>query len=896
MRTILVRCERWLALAVFALAFTAPAQPYVNFEGKQTSPVRLSPDGTRLFVVNTPDNRLSVFDVTSPQNPILIAEIPVGVEPVSVNPVSSDEAWVVNEVSDSVSIVSVSQHNVIDTLYVKDEPADVVFANGRAFVTCARNNQIAVFDQASRASVTNIPVFGENPRSLCVNSNGTRVYAAFALSGNRTTLLPLGTPGLPPQGPPTNPNLPPPPVVSRIIEATDPAWTNVVRYTIPDNDVVEIDTASLAITRYFPRVGTVNFAIAARPGSGPGSGDLYVANTDARNTTRFEPVIRGGFVTNQVSRIDITSGLVTRHDLNTNFAYTNFPSLGNQSNALAQPTAIAFGPSGANYFLAAFGSDRVALVDAGSGNVTARININPDAPGSLANPRTKRGPRGLALKPGVALYVANRISNTLTVIDPFNRAVVREISIGSYDPTPATIRQGRGFLYDAKLSGGGLVSCASCHIDSELDLLAWDLGNPGGSLETNQMRVAGSQTVLPPSGIVSNVVFHPMKGPMVTQTLRGLNGLDPLHWRGDRTNFLHFNGAFDGLLGGSVLSAADMLAYRDYINTIRFQPNPNQNLNRTLPASFAGGNPTLGRNAYVGTNYATLGSPPFVINLNCNTCHALPNGTDRGFTPAAALQEPQDMKVPQLRGTYTKMRFTNAPGAQSINGFGLVHDGSDPSLFAFLSRPVFGPLAADAVQKQNISAFVQCLDTGMAPAVGYARTIHSNNVNSASISNDWNLLEAQTVGGTNIDLIIKGVIDGQRRGFVYVTASNHYRSDRLLFTPMTRAQLVTKIQGGSTVTIMGVPPGNGVRMGIDRNSNGVLDGDEPQPSLRIARSTNRALVAWPTNAAGYVLEASPTLPAANWSTETSVRAVVGNEFNITNTPAQSNRFFRLKEL
>lgn len=242
------------------------------------------------------------------------------------------------------------------------------------------------------------------------------------------------------------------------------------------------------------------------------------------------------------------------------------------------------------------------------------------------------------------------------------------------------------------------------------------------------------------------------------------------------------------------------------------------------------------------------------------------------------------------------MRFTNAPGAQSINGFGLVHDGSDPSLFAFLSRPVFGPLAADAVQKQNISAFVQCLDTGMAPAVGYARTIHSNNVNSASISNDWNLLEAQTVGGTNIDLIIKGVIDGQRRGFVYVTASNHYRSDRLLFTPMTRAQLVTKIQGGSTVTIMGVPPGNGVRMGIDRNSNGVLDGDEPQPSLRIARSTNRALVAWPTNAAGYVLEASPTLPAANWSTETSVRAVVGNEFNITNTPAQSNRFFRLKEL
>ena len=126
--------------------------------------MRLSPDGSRLFAVNTPDNRLSVFDVSNPANPILIAEIPVGVEPVSVNPRNNDEAWVVNEVSDSVSIVSVSRHIVTDTLSVKDEPADVVFANGRAFVSCGRNNQIAVFDAVTHASVTNIPVFGENPR------------------------------------------------------------------------------------------------------------------------------------------------------------------------------------------------------------------------------------------------------------------------------------------------------------------------------------------------------------------------------------------------------------------------------------------------------------------------------------------------------------------------------------------------------------------------------------------------------------------------------------------------------------------------------------------------------------------------------------------------------------
>src|SRR6478752_7093246 len=165
---------------------------YVNFEGKQTSPIRLSPDGTRLFAVNTPDARLSVFDVSLPSNPKLIAEIPVGVEPVSVNPRNNDEVWVVNEVSDSISIVSVSNRMVMETLLAKDEPADVVFAGGRAFVTESRNNQLAVFDVTNHTLLTNLVLLGQNPRAVAVNTNGTKVYASFALSGNRTTLVPAG--------------------------------------------------------------------------------------------------------------------------------------------------------------------------------------------------------------------------------------------------------------------------------------------------------------------------------------------------------------------------------------------------------------------------------------------------------------------------------------------------------------------------------------------------------------------------------------------------------------------------------------------------------------------------------------------------------------------------------
>lgn len=888
-----------LWLAALATPPAASAQSYVNFEGKQTSPIRLSPDGTRLFAVNTPDNRLSVFDVTSQLNPVLIAEIPVGLEPVSVHPVNNDEAWVVNEVSDSVSVVSVSRHVVVDTLPVKDEPSDVVFAAGRAFVSASRNNRIAVFDQVTRSPLTNIAVFGENPRALAVSPDGSRVYAAFALSGNRTTIIPFDrAPAQPTAG--MNPSLPAPPAVSLIVDATDPAWAGgadpFIRFTMPDNDVVEINTGTLAINRYFSRVGTVNLGLAVRPGSG----DLYVANTDARNTTRFEPVIRATFVTNQISRVNINNGAVTRHNLNpAAHANTNFPSLSDLTNALAQPTALVFGPSGNNFYVAAFGSDRVAQINADSGAVMARIELSPTAAGSAADPRNKRGPRGLALKAGQALYVANRIANTLTVINPASHVVVRELPVGSHDPTPAVIRQGRGFLYDAKLSGAGLVSCASCHIDGEMDLLAWDLGNPQGEVDVVNGRVSAL-------GVNTTFNMHPMKGPMTTQTLRGLAGLEPLHWRGDRTNFLHFNGAFDGLMGTAILSSNDMRAYRDFINTMVFQPNPNQNLDRTLPATLAGANPIAGRQAYLNTNYQTgsLGS------LRCNTCHVIPTGTDRSFTPAAALQEPQDFKVPQLRNVYQKMTFTNAPGAQSLGGFGIVHDGTDPSLVAFFSRAVFGLFAqpSHAGTRSNISAFVQCFDTGMAPAVGYARTLTATNVNQASVSNDWTLLEAQAslvnnihlgtsgLSQTNIQLVVKGTVDGQLRGFVYQAAAGTYRADSTNLAPMTRAQLRSKVLAGDTLTLLGVPVGSGYRMGIDRDENGVLDGDEPRPSVRIARNGTQSVVAWPTNRAGFYLERATSIPAAQWNADTNIRGVTGPDFTVTNATAVSNLFFRLKSL
>ena len=786
------------------LCAQVPLSAYVNFEARQTNPLRISPDGKWLCAVNSADARLSVFNITQ-TTPLLAKEIAVGVEPVSVNPRTNDEVWVVNELSDSVSIISIASGIVTDTINVKDEPADVVFAGGFAFVSVAGNNEVRVYNVSTHGLAATIPLRGQQPRALAVSADGSKIYVAFAESGNRTTLIPPGT--APPQSPPTNPNLPAPPVVSLIVDATNPQWNpSVITYVMPDNDVAEIDAATFSVTRYFPRVGTSNLGLAIQPGTG----DIFVTNTDARNLVHFEPNLRAHFVDNRLTRIANSNGALTISDLNPGVNYALLPNPSAQATALAQPTAIVFAPTGNYSYVAAFGSDRIARVNA-DGSIASRIELTPAGTSS----RNKRGPRGLALNAASGkLYALNRIANTISVIDTTTETVVAEMPVGAFDPTPNEIRNGRGFLYDARLSGNGTVSCASCHLDATNDRVAWDLGDPGGQMQTVIAPVSG----LP--GVTGSFPMHPMKGPMTTQTLKGLKNLDPLHWRGDRSGFIAFNPAFDSLLGGPQLPAADMDAYRLFVETLTFPPNPNQQLDRTLPASFAGGNPSAGRNTYLNENYTQT--------LRCNTCHlANPGpGTNKTLTPAAALQESQNFKVPQLRNIYQKNFFNDTPGAISLDGFGLTHDGVDPTLFRFLSRPVFVAFSNDVTRKTNLSSFVMCFDTGTAPAVGFTRTISTANLNNASVSSDWTLLQTQAAAG-NIDLIGKGTIDGKRRGLVYQPGSNNYKTDKTGLGPFTQAQLQTKIQAGDIISFTGVSPGSGVRMGIDRDLNGELDADGP---------------------------------------------------------------------
>ena len=63
MKQVWARSAIAAACAMGPLTAQVPPSEFVNFEGAQTNPIRISADGTRLFAVNTPNGTVSVFDL-----------------------------------------------------------------------------------------------------------------------------------------------------------------------------------------------------------------------------------------------------------------------------------------------------------------------------------------------------------------------------------------------------------------------------------------------------------------------------------------------------------------------------------------------------------------------------------------------------------------------------------------------------------------------------------------------------------------------------------------------------------------------------------------------------------------------------------------------------------------
>ncbi len=808
-------------LAVALLAFGLAALPprlasrvqdvtdFVHFESPHVHPACLTPSGARLLVVNTPDARLAVFDLTG-ATPRRIAEIPVGLEPVSVAALDDSTAWVVNQLSDDVSVVNLNTLATRASVRVGDEPWDVVFAAGSAYVSVGQEDVVRVYDSGTLALQKTIAIPGRQPRALARNAAGTLVYAAVFHAGNRTSVLAESE--VPNDSmPPASPSPPDSigliaPNVGLIIrqqpngtwaDESGKTWNHKAKYSLAEVDVAELSTATRAIARTFGDLGTVNFGLAVAA-----DGRIATTGTEARNLVRFEPNVRGHLVDTRVSFVAPSGATTIRSlDPDANYAVTPGPQAERDS-AVGIPMCVAWSADGQRAYVTSLTSDRLAVVDpnAGADAIVARV---PTVAGPSAV--VEDAARG-------RLYVVGRFRNQLQTLSAATLQPLHTIGIG-FDPTPDAIVNGRKFFYGGFTSGHGDQACATCHVSGDFDAIAWDLGDPLGHTQAS------------PPGMLDPLLegFHPMKGPMTTQTLRGLNGTGRLHWRADRANLDAFNGAFVSLMGrGAQLPDSEMAAFDAFTLALVNPPNPNQRLDRGF-ADAPPGQPSAARGQAFYLN-AIVDGP-----LRCNDCHTATNfgpGTNGQIIDDAALLEDQDIKVPQLRNLYRKTGFRDSIGLVVKRGFGYLHDGSMDNLFDFLRIPVFnfgvGP-AADA-NRRDVESFLLAFDTGMAPAVGFQLTFFGANNSDAPAIARLDTLKAQAALNY-CDLVAKGRRAGQPRGWLYLGA-DAWKSDKAGEPNVTTAALRGFGGAGGEITITGVPDGTGQRAGLDRDRDGYLDGDE----------------------------------------------------------------------
>lgn len=794
-------------------------QTFVNFESAQVHPVELTPDGATLLVTNTADDRLEVFSLVG-GIPVARGSVPVGLEPVSVRARDSGVAFVVNHLSDSISIVDLATLRVTRTVRVGDEPADVVFAGSplRAFVSLSQENRIAVFDAAAPgAALASIPVGGEDPRALA--TDGTRVFAAVFEAGNRTTVIdfqsvsqfdgPYNGVNPPPNSgllfnPPQAQVFPLAPRVGQIVRRNSGGqwlddngrnWSSKVLWGVDDRDVAIIDVATLGVTQATDLL-SANMQLAVRP-----DGRVSVIGLDATNEKRFEPNLNGRFVRVRMCDFPATNpASVRRFDLNPHLTYagSSIPA-GQRSQSIGDPRGIAWKPAGDRGLVTGMGSNNVVVTNADG----ARVGLIP----------VGQGPTGVVIAGATnRAYVLNRFDATISVIDV---AALSELTrVAFFDPTPAVIRAGRPMLYDThRTSGTGHLSCATCHIDGRTDALAWDLGNPAGAVKTfnqtcNSFNGQGCEN------------WHPMKGPMATQSLVGIINGEALHWRGDREDLPAFAPAFVGLLGDDATpGAADMAAFEAFVATIRRGPNPHRNFDDSLRAALTIDDGTRGDAALGKQLFQTIQFQN--ANVSCVECHQFPTGGADNIIAGPILREPQSFQVAPLGDVFEKVGLDRTR-PNNTRGIGFLHDGIDGTLVDFLSADVF--LFDSLQQRRDVAAFLLSFPTESHPSVGRQVTLDATNnqSNSSAVQTVQEFMSYADQG--LLGLVVKGIRFGQPRGWRYL-GGGAYQSDRLSES-LTFDALRVAAATGAEITFTLVPAGTETRAGCDRDEDGFLDRDE----------------------------------------------------------------------
>ena len=479
----------------------AAAQPETSASEEYASPleVLLSSDGARLYVLCQQSNEVRVLNAS---NFALIKSIAVGRVPrgVSLSP-KGDRLFVTNAWVDTLSVIDTKTLEVIHTWPVGAEPSSVIenLSGKRLFVANRISSDIAVLDAQTGTEEKRL-MAGRGASYLALSPDGSRIYVTH--------------------------------VYPKII----PRRTGLENRLTPESEITVIDAERAVVVDRVPLpaiAGVFHVAFSA-------DGHLGVAaEYHPKNLLPLAHVEHGGAFTYSLELFGADVGKTP----------VEVP-LDELERYASQPFGVAIAPDKSRIYVTCGGSEIVTVVDVARLLRFIHTHSGPFAQdlSASANYVVTRipvglNPRGLALsRDGRRLFVANRLDDTVSVIDTRTNRVASTIALAGsittqtphenrfdiassmvdgkitcskchldgrtqsqYAPTAedletliakhkklsvpdlvssgsktiSPLRRGEQIFYTSRYSFQGQIGCASCHIDSTFDGMQWNLEPDG---------------------------------------------------------------------------------------------------------------------------------------------------------------------------------------------------------------------------------------------------------------------------------------------------------------------------------------------------------------------------------------------------------------------------------
>ena len=557
------------------------------------SPVDLaiSPNGTRLYVVCEDANLVLAVDTRSNR---VIERIAVGRQPkaIALSP-DGNTIYVSNELDNSVSEIDAASLKVRRTFGAGWGPAGV--AAGRhgntLYVANTLGNDVSVVEAATGRNLRSLPA-GTFPEYLAVSPDGARVYVSNLLA----TLGRFDQP--------------------------------------PVSEMTVIDAESNQIAERIPIPGVIQLRHIAQVRMADGA-YLLVPFLRPKNLNPLVQIEQGWYLTHGVAVIRTPAS--RRGDSGT--SRVDEVLLDDVDRYFADGFGAAATSDGTLALVTASGCDTVSMLD------TRKLDrllqaVPPGNPEALADRldsarrfvtarlATGKNPTSVVIAPGDSLaYIANRMDDTITVIDLHRQAVDTTIDLGGpRQVTPE--RHGQQLFYDATYCFEHQMACATCHPHQGLsDGLAW-------SLETPELG----------RDVVEN------------RTLRAISETGPFKWNGNNPDLETQAGPRTAMyiFRSQGFSDSQVRDLTTFIRSLTLPPNPRRKANAALNEAQERGRQIFFRTT---TNAGEI-IPP---EKRCYFCHPPQTHYTARVHMDVGTKTPYDTSasfdIPQLEGLYMRAPY-----------------------------------------------------------------------------------------------------------------------------------------------------------------------------------------------------------------------------------------------